>query len=428
MIILLFNLLMIKLFIVIAAVVIVYSSDEECSQYTDCFACNAKDKQCQWNNNKCQHYTSITSVWSKMLSCIDGESKKIIRTYCGEEKIELIAQHKIIAIPNINDEYGRKYLLCQYTFQNTNPKNNLYCEINISKKAIESVEILIDVTFKDGSPVQREIISPQYLVKIENAKNVTFYVYQSESFNEIPFTIELSLEKAKVSVTLIITIVLVIIVCIICGVSIYIFCQKINRRNKILARISDARNNSNELSRIREEERNNEQIIRILDEIVREARLKEIENLFTHVMKAIPFSSSVGKYNTSCSICLDEFRENHLVCVTECNHVFHFNCLKKWLITNVMNPKCPNCVCSLLKGHNDTTNITNTSNVITTNNNTNENMIRPNNQVGVLENINRINIVRSQAQAIANESTDNDNNNNITNNSHQNKNSETNNI
>ena len=108
MIILLFNLLMIKLFIVIAAVAIVYSSDEECAQYTDCFACNAKDKQCQWNNNKCQHYTSITSVWSKMLSCIDGESKEIIRTYCGEEKIELIAQHKIIAIPNINDEYGRK--------------------------------------------------------------------------------------------------------------------------------------------------------------------------------------------------------------------------------------------------------------------------------------------------------------------------------
>lgn len=417
MIILLFNLEMINLFTVIAVVVIVSSSDDNCSQYTDCFSCNAKDKQCQWNDNKCQHYTQATSVWSKMLSCIDGESEKMISTYCGEEKIELVSQHKIITIPNINDEYGRKYLLCRYTFQNSNPKNNLYCEINISKKAIESIEILIDVTVKDGSPVQREIISPQYLVKIENAKNVTFYVYQSDSFNEIPFTIELSLEKAKVSVTLMITIVLVIIVCIICGVSVYIFCQKINRRNKILARISDARNNSNELSRIREEARNNEQLIRVLDEIVREARLKEIDNLFTHVMKAIPFSSSVGKYNTSCSICLDEFKENHLVCVTECNHVFHFNCLKKWLITNVMNPKCPNCVCSLLKEHNDTTNLTNTSNIVTTNNNTNDAMLRPVNQIGVLENINRINVTRSQAQVITNESTDNDKNN-ITNNNH----------
>ena len=417
MIILLFNLEMINLFTVIAVVVIVSSSDDNCSQYTDCFSCNAKDKQCKWNDNKCQHYTQATSVWSKMLSCIDGESEKMISTYCGEEKIELVSHHKIITIPNINDEYGRKYLLCRYTFQNSNPKNNLYCEINISKKAIESIKILIDVTHKDGSPVQREIISPQYLVKIENAKNVTFYVYQSDSFNEIPFTIELSLEKAKVSVTLMITIVLVIIVCIICGVSVYIFCQKINRRNKILARISDARNNSNELSRIREEARNNEQLIRVLDEIVREARLKEIDNLFTHVMKAIPFSSSVGKYNTSCSICLDEFKENHLVCVTECNHVFHFNCLKKWLITNVMNPKCPNCVCSLLKEHNDTTNLTNTSNIVTTNNNTNDAMLRPVNQIGVLENINRINVTRSQAQVITNESTDNDKNN-ITNNNH----------
>ena len=49
MIILLFNLEMINLFTVIAVVVIVSSSDDNCSQYTDCFSCNAKDKQCQWN-------------------------------------------------------------------------------------------------------------------------------------------------------------------------------------------------------------------------------------------------------------------------------------------------------------------------------------------------------------------------------------------
>ena len=54
MIILLFNLEMINLFTVIAVVVIVSSSDDNCSQYTDCFSCNAKDKQCQWNNNKAE--------------------------------------------------------------------------------------------------------------------------------------------------------------------------------------------------------------------------------------------------------------------------------------------------------------------------------------------------------------------------------------
>ena len=44
-------------------------------------------------------------------------------------------------------------------------------------------------------------------------------------------------------------------------------------------------------------------------------------------------------------------------------------------------------------------------------------MLRPVNQIGVLENINRINVTRSQAQVITNESTDNDKDN-ITNNNH----------
>lgn len=403
---------MINLFITIAIVSYVYSVDLICSQYTDCFSCNAKISQCQWNNNKCENYNLPTAtIWSKMLSCTDEESQKIMNRYCGDENIELEDNHKTLTIPNIEDNYGRAFLLCQYTFENSNPKNNLYCEINIARNALSNMKILIDVIFKDGSPTQREVELPQYLVKIENARTVTFYLYQDKSFDEIPFTIDLSLEKAKVSVTLVITIVLVIIVCIICAISIYVFCQKINRRNKILARIGDARNNSNELSRIREEARNNEQIIRVLDEIVREARLKEIDNLFSHVMKAIPFSSSVGKYNSSCSICLDEFKENHIVCVTECNHVFHVNCLKNWLKTNLMNPKCPNCVCSLLKEHNDTTNVTNTSNVITTNNNTNDILVQPINQGGILQNINRINITRNPAQVITNES---DNNNSQT--------------
>ena len=66
-----------------------------------------------------------------------------------------------------------------------------------------------------------------------------------------------------------------------------------------------------------------EETMDTIAQMLKEARLKEIDNMFSNVIKAIPFSKNVGKYNTSCTICLEEFQCEHIVCVTECLHVFH---------------------------------------------------------------------------------------------------------
>ena len=51
-----------------------------------------------------------------------------------------------------------------------------------------------------------------------------------------------------------------------------------------------------------------------------------------------------------CSICIENFEVGvSEVSVTPCNHIFHFECLKKWIDDNVLNPKCPNCNYNLLQ-------------------------------------------------------------------------------
>jgi hypothetical protein len=39
-----------------------------------------------------------------------------------------------------------------------------------------------------------------------------------------------------------------------------------------------------------------------------------------------------------CSCCLEEFKLNDIITITECNHVFHKKCLQKW-----NKNSCPNC-------------------------------------------------------------------------------------
>ena len=51
-------------------------------------------------------------------------------------------------------------------------------------------------------------------------------------------------------------------------------------------------------------------------------------------------------YNDTCPIDLIKFNENDKISVTKCNHGFHYNCIKKYLIENEKNDefKCPICL------------------------------------------------------------------------------------
>ena len=47
------------------------------------------------------------------------------------------------------------------------------------------------------------------------------------------------------------------------------------------------------------------------------------------------------KYNTTCTICFDDFKLNEEIIQLECNHNYHIECIKEWLCNN--SNKCPLC-------------------------------------------------------------------------------------
>ena len=78
---------------------------------------------------------------------------------------------------------------------------------------------------------------------------------------------------------------------------------------------------------------------------------KKIELLFNTKFITIKYSSNIlGNANSSCSICLEKFVEDEsMVSLTSCNHIFHYDCLKKWSEKNTGHFKCPNCNYDFLK-------------------------------------------------------------------------------
>ena len=63
------------------------------------------------------------------------------------------------------------------------------------------------------------------------------------------------------------------------------------------------------------------------------------------------YSQELFKNNTNnCTICLENYiDQKSLICLTPCNHIFHYDCIKKWSLNNTGLFKCPNCNFDFMK-------------------------------------------------------------------------------
>ena len=135
--------------------------------------------------------------------------------------------------------------------------------------------------------------------------------------------------------------------------------------------------------------------------------------LFQNIIRPIKYKKEFEIYGTQCMICLDNFNENNNeICLTSCKHVFHYNCLKDYMM-KTEDSHCPDCkfdFFSLLENknidyseisyessRNDNENLSilllqsNINNNNNNNNNTNTNIINNNNQSEGNRNINENN-------------------------------------
>ena len=48
--------------------------------------------------------------------------------------------------------------------------------------------------------------------------------------------------------------------------------------------------------------------------------------------------------NDNCSICLDSINNNNnTILLKDCNHIFHYDCIKKWIVEKDIESSCPLC-------------------------------------------------------------------------------------
>ncbi len=66
------------------------------------------------------------------------------------------------------------------------------------------------------------------------------------------------------------------------------------------------------------------------------------ENEFNSNFQVFKYKKNELETETNvCSICIDEFQEEQEIIKLSCNHIFHYNCIKSYLLN--YNNKCPLC-------------------------------------------------------------------------------------
>ena len=74
-----------------------------------------------------------------------------------------------------------------------------------------------------------------------------------------------------------------------------------------------------------------------------EINVKKKHYLFQNDLNWQIYDNNIKQYGNECTICIDTFIENKIrVCLTPCHHVFHFSCLKDYILKS-NDTHCPNC-------------------------------------------------------------------------------------
>lgn len=153
------------------------------------------------------------------------------------------------------------------------------------------------------------------------------------------------------NVGLIITLIISILLTIVIIFLIFYCCCKI-ATNSVL-------NNNNQLNRrndihsypMNSIQNNNRQYFQTYDINSERLNLNSDKNsiiaqqhfLFQNIMKPEIFSERFKSAEKNCSICLLDFVvDKSKICITNCHHIFHFYCLKKYVL-NKKGKKCPIC-------------------------------------------------------------------------------------
>ena len=330
------------------------------ADYNECFNCSVCGDEtngcnCQWDKNakicRSGSLKSLSSYFYEYFSsCTDDDSNRITTKYCGQTNLELDSNDETkIYIPFNNGYYGTRNLYCEYIYTALD-KNDIYYTIHYETYPTNNINKIIFyliISYNDDTSTSGYLSVKEIEKEFDNIKEIKIFLYFKEGLNSLPFSFTIKKSGDKSKIALYVTIGTIILACLLCALIIYCLSKKISQnarlRQRTLLELAMARQRG---------EYQQEEVASSGSEVnVEEENRKKIENLLKTELAPKKFIKKYGiKDGNTCTICIEDFKEKiSKVSITPCQHVFHYKCLRNWLIKNVLNPKCPNCNYNLIK-------------------------------------------------------------------------------
>ena len=345
----------------------VYDYEQTCSFNIDCNDCDFCGEEsedystCNYDNIFCkgdtQHFFS-----PRLKSEYDTFFRKDpkVSEFCGKGEIEFDLQKEPVLIfeANKNNFPKGKLVHCSYTFNRIDNykkyEPSLVIQLNPDQKNIDlKFKIIIEFTSVDELKTQKLITNDDlrnnniFEETLKDTEELLIFIdflnneYNSDEVLEIKYKINknyLLVSFILYGVLGLAFIILSIIIIKICCPQAF-KCKKSIEENQRIP-LSSRQVNSN---------RSGEIVISH-----REARKEIKKKVNFESLKVLKNSiyeeNLIQKYDNKCTICFEPFILGKTkISITPCEHIFHMECIKKWIESNGVNPFCPNCKYCFIK-------------------------------------------------------------------------------
>ena len=249
---------------------------------------------------------------------------------------------------NVEGSSGTPNLYCKWTLYNNNTCNyqNIFLNYTISQHLLQH-SLTIQIDYLDGSSSDYNLISQDFYFNAQIVLEIRVNILVNNTMPNPPFFI--SFLDAAESQTDTNFIGLGISVGIVFVVSLFLIYLIIKCSKFIIDKRNRNRNRPNYVGNLRNNSIINEQ--RRLEEL-KKKKMKKLEILYKNELMPIKYDFNLNEYNSNCTICLEEFKNNSDVMKFSCRHLFHYSCGKSWCEKNIFNLECPNCKLKILPEEN----------------------------------------------------------------------------
>jgi hypothetical protein len=284
------------------------------------------------------------SWWNYFEQCTsDTNAKSAMEYYCGDLDLQMPLT---LALKNRGGKYGAQNLYCHWQVKNVDSSNPL--SLNLTNFLNPGESTLVMEIYSSNGQRQYQTFNNQnaYWVISPGVSSLHFHFFTDSAYKYNPFQLSLKDGVSSINtISIIISIAAVVVSCFALSI-LLIRCSKrlIQRRleRNLQLQQPDIPNNpqinivNNYVGRTQEE------VLKINKEI--------LDKMLITDLKSVKYSEKLNVFEINCTICLEDFNERSDVIVLECKHIFHFDCLKDWLLKNLLHPKCPNCNYNVLFG------------------------------------------------------------------------------